>query len=102
MALPPALRLSMYMVYVCPKAVTRRVFSLNSRGVVLKMSSEARKPSSNAPKSAFFTRNLFFAIAILSLSAVASMAAFGPQSMSLQRLLTPFIGAAAKIIDRVK
>jgi uncharacterized ubiquitin-like protein YukD len=56
------------------------------------MSTSARSTRRNAPKSAFFTRKTLFAAALVMASAIAGLAAFGPQSLSLTRL---FAGAEA-------
>lgn len=61
---------------------------------VLIMSNRARSPR-NASKNAFFSRNLFLVIAILGISAMATLAAFGPQALGLQRLLTPILSGTA-------
>lgn len=63
------------------------------------MSKFARDARQNVSKDSsatvFASRKVLAAIALVALSAVAAVAAFVPQSLSLQRLLTPVLGAAA-------
>jgi hypothetical protein len=70
--------------------VYRDGFLLESE--ISRMSTSARSTRRIASKSAFFTRKALFAAALVMVSAIAGLAAFGPQSLSLTRL---FAGAGA-------